>query len=36
MGLRVSSKEETLRLDLEEHGLVGYADFQIKKEKCAS
>ncbi len=33
VGLRVSPKEETLGLDLEEHNLVGYADFEIKKEE---
>ncbi len=32
MGLRVSAREETLGLDLEEHGMVSYADFEIKKE----
>jgi Amt family ammonium transporter len=36
IGLRVSKKEEILGLDLEEHGLIGYADFEIKNEKKAS
>ncbi|GAU79123.1 ammonium transporter [Fusibacter sp. 3D3] len=36
MGLRVSAREETLGLDLEEHGIVGYADFEIKKEKMVN
>lgn len=36
IGLRVTKKEEILGLDLEEHGLIGYADFEIKSEKKAS
>ncbi len=35
MGLRVSAREETLGLDMEEHGLVSYADFEIKKDELA-
>jgi len=33
IGLRVNEDEESAGLDLEEHGLVSYADFEIKKEK---
>jgi len=34
MGLRVNEIEESNGLDLEEHGLVGYADFEVRKEKA--
>ena len=30
MGLRVSEKEELIGLDIEEHGIESYADFEIK------
>lgn len=30
MGLRVSEKEEQIGLDIEEHGIESYADFEIK------
>lgn len=30
IGLRVSAKEEIAGLDIEEHGIVSYADFEIK------
>jgi len=33
IGLRVNEDEESAGLDSEEHGLVSYADFEIKKEK---
>lgn len=30
MGLRVSEKEEQIGLDIEEHGIEAYNDFEIK------
>lgn len=36
IGLRVNEKEESKGLDMEEHGLISYADFEIKKEKVVS
>lgn len=32
MGLRVSAHEEKIRLDLEEHGVNSYYDFQKTKQ----
>ncbi len=35
IGLRVSSQEEHIGLDIEEHGVESYADFEIKRRTCS-
>lgn len=36
IGLRVTKEEEVLGLDIEEHGIVSYPDFEIKGERKTS
>lgn len=36
IGIRVNTEEEHIGLDLEEHGIVGYADFEVKETKLSA